>query len=193
MNPIWCQMKKRNPSSGQNGQLVHWWLLVHSSFLSGGPNSYPFLHWYASCNRRGFGNLMFSLWFTLLDGSFVFLDVGPPFCSFYSHFFGCFSLYMTSRGVSSMCIVYQTLITWLMFLVKLISTYTINQINTEIQTKLKYTKANQTLKPTWYEGPRSNFLGTNLDSFETRGVSHYGLTIYIKHDLKAKRELWKLK
>jgi hypothetical protein len=23
-------MKKRSPSSGQNGQLVHWWLLVHS-------------------------------------------------------------------------------------------------------------------------------------------------------------------
>ncbi len=29
MNPIRRQMKKRNPSSGQNGQLVHWWLLVH--------------------------------------------------------------------------------------------------------------------------------------------------------------------
>jgi len=27
MNPI--RMKKRNPSSGQNGQLVHWWLLIH--------------------------------------------------------------------------------------------------------------------------------------------------------------------
>jgi hypothetical protein len=27
--PIWHQMKKRNPSSGQDGQLVHWWLLVH--------------------------------------------------------------------------------------------------------------------------------------------------------------------
>jgi hypothetical protein len=23
-------MKKRSPSSGQNGQLVHWWLPVHS-------------------------------------------------------------------------------------------------------------------------------------------------------------------
>jgi len=22
--------EKRNPSSGQNGQLVHWWLLIHS-------------------------------------------------------------------------------------------------------------------------------------------------------------------
>jgi hypothetical protein len=31
MNPIWRQMKKRTPSSGQNGQLVHWWLLVHSA------------------------------------------------------------------------------------------------------------------------------------------------------------------
>jgi hypothetical protein len=30
MNPIWRRMKKCNPSSGQNGQLVHWWLLVHS-------------------------------------------------------------------------------------------------------------------------------------------------------------------
>jgi hypothetical protein len=30
MNPIRRQMKKRNPSSGQNGQLVHWWLLIHS-------------------------------------------------------------------------------------------------------------------------------------------------------------------
>jgi hypothetical protein len=24
MNPIWRRMKKRRPSSGQNGQLVHW-------------------------------------------------------------------------------------------------------------------------------------------------------------------------
>jgi hypothetical protein len=30
MSPIRRQMKKRNPSSGQNGQLVHWWLLIHS-------------------------------------------------------------------------------------------------------------------------------------------------------------------
>jgi hypothetical protein len=30
MNPIRRRLKKRNPSSGQNGQLVHWWLLVHS-------------------------------------------------------------------------------------------------------------------------------------------------------------------
>jgi hypothetical protein len=30
MNSIWRRMKKRSPSSGQNGQLVHWWLLVHS-------------------------------------------------------------------------------------------------------------------------------------------------------------------
>ncbi len=29
MNPIWRQMKKCTPSSGQNDQLVHWWLLVH--------------------------------------------------------------------------------------------------------------------------------------------------------------------
>jgi hypothetical protein len=30
MNPMWRRMKKRSPSRGQNGQLVHWWLLVHS-------------------------------------------------------------------------------------------------------------------------------------------------------------------
>jgi len=30
MNPIRRQMKKLNPSSGQNGQLAHWWLLIHS-------------------------------------------------------------------------------------------------------------------------------------------------------------------
>jgi hypothetical protein len=30
MNLISRRMKKRSPSSGQNGQLVHWWLLVHS-------------------------------------------------------------------------------------------------------------------------------------------------------------------
>jgi hypothetical protein len=29
MNPIFHQMKKLNPSNGQNNQLVHWWLLVH--------------------------------------------------------------------------------------------------------------------------------------------------------------------
>jgi hypothetical protein len=29
MNPIRRRMKQRNPSSGQNGQLVHWWLLIH--------------------------------------------------------------------------------------------------------------------------------------------------------------------
>ncbi len=33
MNLIWRWMKKRSPSGGQNGQLVHWWLLVHT-----GPN-----------------------------------------------------------------------------------------------------------------------------------------------------------
>jgi hypothetical protein len=30
MSPIRRRMKTRNPSSGQNGQLVHWWLLIHS-------------------------------------------------------------------------------------------------------------------------------------------------------------------
>jgi hypothetical protein len=31
MNPIRRRMKKCKASSGQNGQLVHWWLLVHSA------------------------------------------------------------------------------------------------------------------------------------------------------------------
>jgi hypothetical protein len=31
------------------------------------------------------------------------------------------------------------------------------------------------------------------DPHTTRGVSHCGLAIYIKKDLKAKEELWKLK
>jgi hypothetical protein len=29
MNPIWRRMKKCSPSNEYNGQLVHWWLLVH--------------------------------------------------------------------------------------------------------------------------------------------------------------------
>jgi hypothetical protein len=33
MSPIRHRMKKHNPSSGQNGQLVHWWLLIHSGRL----------------------------------------------------------------------------------------------------------------------------------------------------------------
>jgi hypothetical protein len=36
-------------------------------------------------------------------------------------------------------------------------------------------------------------LYTKLHTTETRGVSHYGLAIYIKKYLKAKEELWKLK
>jgi len=35
MNPIRCRMKKRNPSSGQNNQLVHWWMLIHSAPFGG--------------------------------------------------------------------------------------------------------------------------------------------------------------
>jgi hypothetical protein len=41
MNPIRRQMKKRNPSSGQNGQLVHWWLLIHSGPLVGAGSLWP--------------------------------------------------------------------------------------------------------------------------------------------------------
>ncbi len=29
-----CRMIKCSPSSGHNGQLVHWWMLVHSGPLS---------------------------------------------------------------------------------------------------------------------------------------------------------------
>jgi hypothetical protein len=38
MNPIRRRMQERNPSSGQNGQLVHWWLLVHSGPERGDPD-----------------------------------------------------------------------------------------------------------------------------------------------------------
>jgi radical SAM superfamily enzyme len=34
MNPIRRQMKKHNPSNGQNNQLVHWWLLIHYGRLN---------------------------------------------------------------------------------------------------------------------------------------------------------------
>jgi hypothetical protein len=45
--------------------------------LSGGtPRSY------ASHDKSGFGNLMFSLWFAVLGGSFVFLDMMGPFILF---------------------------------------------------------------------------------------------------------------
>jgi hypothetical protein len=41
-------MKKRSPSSGQNGQLVHWWLLVHS-----GPSvPYHVLQFITLCKGR---------------------------------------------------------------------------------------------------------------------------------------------
>jgi len=44
MSPIRRQMKKRNPSGGQNGQLVHWWVLIHS-----GPLSVPLLCFCSVC------------------------------------------------------------------------------------------------------------------------------------------------
>jgi hypothetical protein len=43
MSPIWRRMKKRNPSSGQNDQLVHWWLLIHSGPLPPLPLTYLLL------------------------------------------------------------------------------------------------------------------------------------------------------
>jgi hypothetical protein len=33
MSPVCCRIKKRSPSKGQNGQLVHWWLLIHSGLI----------------------------------------------------------------------------------------------------------------------------------------------------------------
>jgi hypothetical protein len=44
MNPIWHRMKKHNPSSGQNCQLVHWWLLVHSGQFLGTKNGIASLY-----------------------------------------------------------------------------------------------------------------------------------------------------
>jgi hypothetical protein len=44
MSPIRRRMKKCNPSSGQNGQLVHWWLLIHSGRGGAGwLRPYPFV------------------------------------------------------------------------------------------------------------------------------------------------------
>jgi hypothetical protein len=34
---------------------------------------------------------------------------------------------------------------------------------------------------------------SNMGTYKTMGVSHYGLAIYIKKYVKAKEELWKLK
>jgi hypothetical protein len=78
----------------KNGTLATFWhfvfqnLLRHFSLI---PSRYPVgTYWvspkkfkimlgkYASCDRRGFRNLMFPLWFALfLCGSFVFVDMGP--------------------------------------------------------------------------------------------------------------------
>jgi hypothetical protein len=40
-----------------------------------------------------------------------------------------------------------------------------------------------------------NSMGKKMEvlATTTRGVSHYGLAMYIKMDFKAKEELWKLK
>jgi hypothetical protein len=45
MSPIRCRMKKRNPSSGQNDQLVHWWLLIHFGQIKGLENDF-------NCQRK---------------------------------------------------------------------------------------------------------------------------------------------
>jgi hypothetical protein len=43
MNPIRRQMKKCKASSGQNDQLVHWWLLVHSGQNIGRSKVFTFM------------------------------------------------------------------------------------------------------------------------------------------------------
>ncbi len=69
--------------------------------------SSPFLIWYASCDKRGFGNFKYppcGLWFGLLGGSFVFLDMGPSILFLVFLFFfccGCFGLFMIGK-VSSL-------------------------------------------------------------------------------------------
>jgi hypothetical protein len=41
----WLRLdKKCSPSHGQNGQLVHWWVLVHSGLISSEPNWNCLLH-----------------------------------------------------------------------------------------------------------------------------------------------------
>jgi len=59
-------------------------LLDEKSFLS------PFLIWYASHERRGFGNLMFPLWFTLLSGFICLLGCESSILFLVFPFFGCF-------------------------------------------------------------------------------------------------------
>ncbi len=57
-----------------------------------------FLILYDSCKGRGFGNLMFPLWDTLLAGSLVFLDMGPSILLLvFPLFCGCFGLFMIGR------------------------------------------------------------------------------------------------
>jgi hypothetical protein len=47
---------------------------------------------------------------------------------------------------------------------------------------------------THHFGSLSRLIGTSKEERKTRGVSHYGLAIYIKKYLKAKEEeLWKFK
>ncbi len=55
VNPIRRQMKKRNPSSGQNGQLVHWWLLIHPGHSA--PNLEQ-LDYLQDLNRLLFSNVV---------------------------------------------------------------------------------------------------------------------------------------
>ncbi len=50
---------------------------------------------------EGFKNLMFPLWFTLLGGSFVFLDTGPSILFLAFPLLGCFGLFMIGRVSSS--------------------------------------------------------------------------------------------
>jgi hypothetical protein len=68
MSPIRRRMKKRNPSSGQNGQLVHWWLLIHS----GQEKSVEDVVTIGPTAQATLVDLKFEKWKVLLQGAFHF-------------------------------------------------------------------------------------------------------------------------
>jgi len=67
MSPIRRRMRKRNPSSGQNGQLVHWWLLIQSGLqkdakhLGGNLNEMP-LNWRSLGHKDSNNGGVHTLW-----------------------------------------------------------------------------------------------------------------------------------
>ncbi len=76
-------------------------------------SSSPFPIWYASCDRRGFRNLMFPLWFALIGGSFVFLDVGPSILFLlFNPFSGCFLKFVIGRVSSTRKLLLSQVTSW---------------------------------------------------------------------------------